>query len=75
MSDLFPAKTYCKLCKFISQKLQGDKMKKFLMVIMIVALPTSIFAIGGFGLSQSKNRSLIWVFPFWQKQSYMVAWV
>ena len=25
-------------------------MKKFLMVIMIVALPTSIFAIGGFGL-------------------------
>ena len=23
MSDLFPAKTYCKLCKIISQKLQG----------------------------------------------------
>lgn len=55
MSDLFPAKTYCKLCKFISQKLQGDKMKKFLMVIMIVALPTSIFAIGGFGLSVNSS--------------------
>jgi len=55
MSDLFPAKTYCKLCKFISQKLQGDKMKKFLMVIMIVAIPTSIFAIGGFGLSVNSS--------------------
>ena len=51
MRDLLPAKTYCKLCKFISQELQGDKMKKFLIGIIIVTLPASIFAIGGLGLS------------------------
>jgi hypothetical protein len=55
MSDLFPAKTYCKLRKIISQKLQGDKMKKFLVVLTLAMLPSSAFAIIGFGIQGGQD--------------------
>ena len=50
MSDLFPAITYRKLCKIISQIKKGNKMKKFLVVLTLAMLPSSAFALIGFGI-------------------------
>jgi len=57
MSDLFPAITYRKLCKIISQIKKGNKMKKFLVVLTLVMLPSSAFAIIGFGIQAGQDMA------------------
>ena len=57
MSDLFPAYTYRKLCKIISQIKKGNKMKKFLVVLTLAMLPSSAFAIIGFGIQAGQDMA------------------
>lgn len=57
MSDLFPAYTYRKLRKIISQKKKGNKMKKFLVVLTLAMLPSSAFAIIGFGIQAGQDMA------------------
>ena len=57
MSDLFPAITYRKLCKIISQIKKGNKMKKFLVVLTLAMLPSSAFAIIGFGIQAGQDMA------------------
>ena len=57
MSDLFPAFTYRKLCKIISQIKKGNKMKKFLVVLTLAMLPSSAFAIIGFGIQAGQDMA------------------
>ena len=57
MSDLFPAYTYRKLRKIISQIKKGNKMKKFLVVLTLAMLPSSAFAIIGFGIQAGQDMA------------------
>ena len=57
MSDLFPAITYRKLYKIISQIKKGNKMKKFLVVLTLAMLPSSAFAIIGFGIQAGQDMA------------------
>jgi len=57
MSDLFPAITYRKLRKIISQIKKGNKMKKFLVVLTLAMLPSSAFAIIGFGIQAGQDMA------------------
>lgn len=57
MSDLFTAITYRKLCKIISQIKKGNKMKKFLVVLTLAMLPSSAFAIIGFGIQAGQDMA------------------
>ena len=57
MSDLFPAITYRKLCKIILQIKKGNKMKKFLVVLTLAMLPSSAFAIIGFGIQAGQDMA------------------
>ena len=57
MSDLFTAYTYRKLCKIISQIKKGNKMKKFLVVLTLAMLPSSAFAIIGFGIQAGQDMA------------------
>ena len=57
MSDLFPAYTYRKLRKIISQIKKGNKMKKFLVVLTLAMLPSSAFAIIGFGIQGGQDMA------------------
>ena len=57
MSDLFPAYTYRKLCKIISQIKKGNKMKKFLVVLTLAMLPSSAFAVIGFGIQAGQDMA------------------
>ena len=57
MSDLFPGITYRKLCKIISQIKKGNKMKKFLVVLTLAMLPSSAFAIIGFGIQAGQDMA------------------
>ena len=57
MSDLFPAITYRKLCKIISQIKKGNKMKKFLVILTLAMLPSSAFAIIGFGIQAGQDMA------------------
>jgi len=57
MSDLFTAYTYRKLCKIILQIKKGNKMKKFLVVLTLVILPSSAFAIIGFGIQGGQDMA------------------
>jgi len=57
MSDLFTAYTYRKLSKNILQIKKGNKMKKFLVVLTLVILPSSAFAIIGFGIQGGQDMA------------------
>ena len=57
MSDLFPAYTYRKLRKIISQIKKENKMKKFLVVLTLAMLPSSAFAIIGFGIQAGQDMA------------------
>ena len=57
MSDLFPAYTYRKLRKIISQIKKGNEMKKFLVVLTLAMLPSSAFAIIGFGIQAGQDMA------------------
>ncbi len=57
MSDLFTAYTYRKLRKIISQIKKGNKMKKFLVVLTLAMLPSSAFAIIGFGIQAGQDMA------------------
>ena len=57
MSDLFTAYTYRKLSKIILQIKKGNKMKKFLVVLTLAMLPSSAFAIIGFGIQAGQDMA------------------
>jgi hypothetical protein len=55
-SDLFTKKTYRKLYKLYEQ-IKGIKMKKLLTRIILLAVPSYIFALAGFGLQFGQDYS------------------
>jgi len=57
MSDLFTAYTYRKLSKIILRIKKGNKMKKFLVVSALAILPSSAFALIGFGIQGGQDMA------------------
>ena len=56
MSDLFTKKTYRKLYK-LYKHIKGIKMKKLLTSIIILVMPSYIFALAGFGIQFGQDFS------------------
>ena len=57
MSDLFQENTWCKLYKTNLSIKKGIKMKKMLLVLMMMLVPSSVFALIGFGIQAGSDLS------------------
>jgi len=75
MSDLFTAYTYRKLSKIILRIKKGNKMKKFLVVSALAILPSSAFAIIGFGIQGGQDMAKLGALSHTEGEGYTAVTV